>query len=250
MWGREPAAPHFAPGHPPRHGGFPPSTTTRRTTHPGGRASKVAAGGARTDERRAVMPWGHRTRIRRTWPDSLRSTSTAATGYVSASTLSLTATCRGRGGTWNWLRPSPRKPRYGRDRARRGRTREAAAMALLQLLRHHPQKTLARLKTWIADEHWLAMRAVAAGIAEPAPLEDNPRKAATAPPKAAFALLRGLAAARDPDVQWIVRENLKKQRLVRADPRQAAALARRATPSAAATRRHTPSRGGRASRKG
>ncbi|KRT76155.1 MAG: hypothetical protein XU14_C0062G0006 [Armatimonadetes bacterium CSP1-3] len=171
----------------------------------------------------------------------------------------------------------------------RWRMREAVAMALQELLRHHPQKTLARLKTWIADEHWLAMRAVAAGIAEPALLEDNPRMAAaalqahrqilqrvraaadrrtesfrtlrqalgysisvvvTATPKAAFALLRGLAAARDPDVQWIVRENLKKQRLVRADPRQAAALARRATPSAAATRRHTPSRGGRASRKG
>ena len=171
----------------------------------------------------------------------------------------------------------------------RWRTREAAAMALQQLLRHHPQKTLARLKTWIADEHWLAMRAVAAGIAEPALLEDNPRMAAaalqahrqilqrvraaadrrtesfrtlrqalgysisvvvTATPKAAFALLRGLAAARDPDMQWIVRENLKKQRLVRADPRQAAALARRATPSAAAARRHTSSRGGRASRKG
>src|SRR3970040_853851 len=79
-----------------------------------GRASKVAAGGARTDERRAVMPWGHRTRIRRTWPDSLQSTSPAATGYVSSSTLSLTATCRGRGGTWNWLKPSPRKPRDGR----------------------------------------------------------------------------------------------------------------------------------------
>src|SRR3990170_2595227 len=159
----------------------------------------------------------------------------------------------------------------------RWRTREAAAMALQQLLRHHPQKTLARLKTWIADEHWLAMRAVAAGIAEPALLDDNPRMAAaalqlhrrtesfrtlrqalgysisvvaTATPKAAFALLRGLAAARDPDMQWIVRENLKKQRLGRADPRQAAALARRATPSAAAARRHTTPRGGRASRKG
>src|SRR3989304_593265 len=60
----------------------------------------------------------------------------------------------------------------------RWRTREAAAMALQQLLRHHPQKTLARLKTWIADEHWLAMRAVAAGVAGPGLPEDHPRVAA------------------------------------------------------------------------
>src|SRR3970282_393966 len=40
----------------------------------------------------------------------------------------------------------------------RWRMREAVAMALQPLLRHHPQKTLARLKTWIADEHWLAIR--------------------------------------------------------------------------------------------
>src|SRR3990170_5019517 len=49
----------------------------------------------------------------------------------------------------------------------RWRMREAVAMALQELLRHHPQKTLARLKTWIADEHWLAMAAVAGGGAEP-----------------------------------------------------------------------------------
>src|SRR3972149_1569611 len=39
----------------------------------------------------------------------------------------------------------------------RWRMREAVAMALQPLLRHHPQKTLARLKNWIAGEHWLGM---------------------------------------------------------------------------------------------
>lgn len=170
----------------------------------------------------------------------------------------------------------------------RWRMREAVAMALQELLRARPQRTLPRLKTWISAEHWLAMRAVAAGIAEPSLLEGNARMAATAlllhrrilqrvraakdrtaepfrtlrqalgysisvvtaaTPQAGFAFLRDLAAVRDSDVQWIVRENLKKQRLARADPEQAAALARLVTP-AASEGRPAPARGGRASRKG
>jgi hypothetical protein len=168
----------------------------------------------------------------------------------------------------------------------RWRVREAVAMALQELLPRQPQPTLARLKTWIAGEQWLAMRAVAAGMAEPAVLQDDPRMtaaalqfhrrilqllrkatdrsaepfrilrqalgysisvvAAAAPP-AGFTLLRQLAARPDPDVRWIVRENLKKKRLTRADPRQAAAIARLVTSSVSkAQRGRRPSRRARA----
>ncbi len=150
-------------------------------------------------------------------------------------------------------------------RDERWRVREGVAMGLQELLRHQPAPALADLDTWIAGDDWRAMRAVAAGLAEPSVLAGNdrlPRAAlklhrkilrrfsaardrsteafrtlrqglgytisvvAAAAPAEGFRLLRDLAASRDPDVRWILRENLKKKRLARADPSQVRALAR------------------------
>jgi hypothetical protein len=43
-------------------------------------------------------------------------------------------------------------------------------------------------------------------------------------PDAGFAFMEELARSEDPDVLWIVRENLRKNRLVRNYPHQVAAL--------------------------
>ena len=65
------------------------------------------------------------------------------------------------------------------------RTREAVAMAIQRLIAGQPQKTLVALDGWIAPGHWLAMRAVAAGVAEPALLRHKK------------------------DILWILKENLR-----------------------------------------
>lgn len=145
----------------------------------------------------------------------------------------------------------------------RWRTREGAAMGVQQLLASHPAETLRDLARWIRGEDWLPMRAVAAAVAEPALLR-NPAVAraalrlhraivdrvlasgkrdretfrvlrqalgyslsvvTVAVPDAGFRLLRTLAASRDPDGLWIVRENLRKHRLAARFPREVAALA-------------------------
>ncbi len=46
-------------------------------------------------------------------------------------------------------------------------------------------------------------------------------------PQEGFELLEGMARSGDRDLEWIVRENLRKTRLVRADPQRAADLASR-----------------------
>jgi hypothetical protein len=48
--------------------------------------------------------------------------------------------------------------------------------------------------------------------------------AVAALPADGFARLEHWAASGDPDVRWLVRENLKKARLARADPARLAAL--------------------------
>ena len=55
----------------------------------------------------------------------------------------------------------------------RWRVREAVAMGIQKLLTKQSQKTLKKLDNWIADNEWLTMRAIAAGVAEPPILEDN-----------------------------------------------------------------------------
>jgi hypothetical protein len=148
------------------------------------------------------------------------------------------------------LRASANDPRW--------RMREAVPMALQRLIAARPQETLNALKLWATEGSSLEMRAAAAGVAEPALLKDtataraalelheaifdrmpelDDRKSAEfkalrkglgytlsvvvqASPKEGFALIRQLVATQDKDVLWIVRENLKKNRLVKHFPEQ------------------------------
>jgi hypothetical protein len=140
----------------------------------------------------------------------------------------------------------------------RWRMREAVPMALQRLTATHRQKVLSALEQWAAEGSLLEMRAAAAGVAEPALLKDSATARAAlelhetilervseldnrksdefralrkglgytlsvvmqALPEEGFALMRQLAAAQDKDVLWIVRENLKKNRLVKYFPAQ------------------------------
>jgi hypothetical protein len=139
----------------------------------------------------------------------------------------------------------------------RWRMREAVPMALERLIASRRQETLDTLAQWAAGS-LLEMRAAAAGVAEPALLKDSEtaraaltlhraifervletedrnsdafkalRKglgytlsvAVQALPEEGFAFMRQLAATQDKDVLWIVRENLKKNRLVKNFPTQ------------------------------
>jgi hypothetical protein len=148
------------------------------------------------------------------------------------------------------LREMSRDPRW--------RTREGVAMGLQRLLAADMAAGLAELGKWISGEDWLAMRAVAAGVAEP-PLLIDQRAAlgaldlhkriidrvlasgdrtsesfrtlrkglgysfsvvVGACPEDGFVYLEELAATSDKDVRWIVRENLKKKRLAGRFPRE------------------------------
>jgi hypothetical protein len=138
----------------------------------------------------------------------------------------------------------------------RWRTREAIAMGIQKLLTKQSQKTLTTLENWITDNEWLAMRAVAAGVAEPPILKDyetargalelhkkifcrilfsRERKSKTfkamrkglgytlsvvvcATPKEGFALMQQLAGLQDADILWIIKQNLKKNRLIKNFP--------------------------------
>jgi hypothetical protein len=135
----------------------------------------------------------------------------------------------------------------------RWRRREAVAMALQRIGEADPAALLALLSSWLQSASCLEMRAVAAALAHPPLLKDPAftrralaladrvlsRVAAAAPatrreedyrtlrqglgyalsvlaaaePEKGFALLERWAARRDPDVAWILRENLKKKRL-------------------------------------
>lgn len=135
----------------------------------------------------------------------------------------------------------------------RWRVREGVAMGLQKLLAKKSQKTLNEIEGWIEDDKWLAMRAVAAGVAEPSLLKDVQKAKSAfelhkkvfgkilsakertserfktlrqglgyslsvvvcAIPKEGFEYMRQLAGSQDADVLWIVKENLKKNRLVK-----------------------------------
>lgn len=147
----------------------------------------------------------------------------------------------------------------------RWRMREAVCSGLQRLLEAHPERTVAALQGWIADGSWLELRAAAAGVAEPALLQDqalarsamhlhervlgrvleaSDRRAEAfrtlrkglgytlsvvvqAVPDEGFGWLARLVDTEDTDVLWIVRQNLKKNRLVRHYPEQVEALAQR-----------------------
>jgi hypothetical protein len=144
----------------------------------------------------------------------------------------------------------------------RWRMREAVCFGLQNLLRARKKEALAALESWVARGELLQMRAVAAGLAEPALLEDRETAMAAlqfhrdiltklpavrdrssdafrslrkglgytlsvivcAAPEEGFALLGELAESQDRDIRWIVKENLKKKRLVKAFPDQVVAL--------------------------
>ena len=138
----------------------------------------------------------------------------------------------------------------------RWRIREAVAFGIQILLKKEQEKTLERLDRWIEDEKWLQMRAVAAGVSEPSLLKyrQTAKKALKfhkkilariistrarnsfefktlrkglgytlsvvtyAIPKEGFEFMRRLIDSQDADVQWIVKENLKKNRLIKNHP--------------------------------
>jgi len=146
----------------------------------------------------------------------------------------------------------------------RWRMREAVAMALQHLAATRGSEIWQALQAWIATGSLLEMRAAAAAVAEPALLGDaglavravhmhqtilarvlqvQERKSEAfrilrqalgytlsvvtqAAPEPGFQLMAGLAVSTDPDLRWIVRENLKKNRLLKNYPGQVASIHR------------------------
>src|SRR6266567_4141029 len=135
----------------------------------------------------------------------------------------------------------------------RWRVREMVAAALQRMLAADWQRTYQVLTNWLLDDDPLVIRASAAAIAEPPLLKSKARGddalfiqaravewlarlpherrreepigvlrkalgytlsvAIAATPEAGLALLVQLSVSADKDIQWILRENLKKQRL-------------------------------------
>lgn len=152
------------------------------------------------------------------------------------------------------LRRLARDPRW--------RMREAVANALQRLIQADAPRALGALDAWVVPGDWLALRAVAAGVAEPTLLQNvttahaalalhrriletlraSPERqgdsfkalrqglgytlsvVVAAAPEKGWALLEGLAQEQDADMRWILRENLKKTRLVKRWPERVAAL--------------------------
>ena len=144
----------------------------------------------------------------------------------------------------------------------RWRTREAVAMGIQKLVAKQSKSTLKELESWIANNEWLAMRAVAAGVAEPALLKEKQiarsalelhrkifaqilavreRKSdefktlrqalgyslsvvICGIPQEGFEYMRRLVDSQDVDILWIVKENLKKNRLIKNFPNQVAGI--------------------------
>jgi len=146
----------------------------------------------------------------------------------------------------------------------RWRLRESVAASIQSLLATHREEVLRELEGWSRGDEWLRMRAVVAGVAEPPLMKDSRiaeeglklhkkvmgrvlharersspefralRQAlgysfsviAVARPRDSFAYLEELVASKDDDAIWIVRENLKKDRLRKNFPKEVAALGR------------------------
>ncbi|MFX0163184.1 MAG: hypothetical protein ACFE68_07655 [Candidatus Hodarchaeota archaeon] len=144
----------------------------------------------------------------------------------------------------------------------RWRLREAVAFGIQKLIGREGEKTLRELEGWIVEGNWLEMRAVAAGVAEPGLLSNKKvalqglvlhkkifdqiiateeRKSETfkklkqalgyslsvvvcAVPKEGFEYMYQLLDSKDPDVLWIVKENLKKNRLKKSFPDYVASI--------------------------
>jgi hypothetical protein len=149
----------------------------------------------------------------------------------------------------------------------RWRMREAVPMGLTRLMISRSQDTLQVLEAWVVDSSLLELRAVAAGVAEPSFLK-NQEVAATAlelhknifkrvlevetrktedfrvlkkalgytlsvvvkaSPRPGFDYMAQLVDTQDKDVQWIVKENLKKNRVVKNFPEEVATIKHRLT---------------------
>lgn len=144
----------------------------------------------------------------------------------------------------------------------RWRTREAVAMSIQKLIAERSKNTLKELESWVDRNEWLAMRAVAAGVAEPALLRDDQTARSAlklhkkifaqilalrerksdefktlrqalgyslsvvicAIPQEGFEYTKQLIDSQDADVLWVIKENLKKNRLVRNFPNEVAAI--------------------------
>jgi len=138
----------------------------------------------------------------------------------------------------------------------RWRIREAVAMGIQDLLSRQRNATVMELEGWVEGGSWFTMRAAAAGIAEPGLLGEpeiadaalrfhrkiliriytaNERQSeafealrkalgytlglvVAALPGIGFEYLRQLATLDDQDIRWIVRENLRKNRLQKQYP--------------------------------
>jgi len=134
----------------------------------------------------------------------------------------------------------------------RWRMREGVRFGLHRLLARRPADTVRKLEEWASKGSLLEMRAAAAGVAEPSILEHGETAARAlhihetifgrvpgvddrrdesfrvlrkglgytlsvvvhALPEEGFAFIERLASSGDPDVVWIVKQNLKKKRLV------------------------------------
>jgi hypothetical protein len=143
--------------------------------------------------------------------------------------------------------------------------REAVPMSLTRLIFNRSRDTLQALETWTIDGSLLELRSVAAGVADPALLKDREivtialdlhknifkrvletevrktenfrvlKKAlgytlsvvVKANPQPGFAYMVYLVNTQDRDVQWILKENLKKNRLVKNFPGDVAEISRR-----------------------
>jgi hypothetical protein len=147
----------------------------------------------------------------------------------------------------------------------RWRMREAVPMGLTKLMTRRSRDTLQTLAAWTVVGSLLELRAVAAGVAEPALLK-NKEVASTAlelhknifkrvlkiearktedfrvlkkalgytlsvvvkaSPQPGFIYMAQLVDTQDRDVQWIVKENLKKNRLVKNFPEEVATIKQR-----------------------
>lgn len=144
----------------------------------------------------------------------------------------------------------------------RWRMREAVAAALGRILLQKGQLLFHELEQWIIKNNWLEMRAVATGIAHPSALtkEFHPHLAldlhktifqricatkerdsehfkvlrkglsyslsvvVQAIPEEGFGYIRYLIGINDPDIKFIVRENLKKNRLKKNFPKEVTTL--------------------------
>jgi len=163
---------------------------------------------------------------------------------------------RGESELWSKLRVAASDPRW--------RVREGVAMGLQRIGDHDMRLLLREIRTWISGGP-LERRAVAAGLCEPRLLrnhedartvlgilerlthsleKERDRRNAevrtlrqalgycwsvviAASPVAGKKRFERLVVSSDPDVRWVVRENVKKQRLEKLDPDWAAAIKKR-----------------------